>query len=59
MNQRQQMIVRILLVLGILVLVNMIAVRFFTRIDLTADHIYTLSDASKKLVESLDDKFTV
>ncbi len=59
MNQRQQIIVRILLVLGILVLVNMIAVRFFTRIDLTADQIYTLSDASKKLVESLDDKFTV
>lgn len=59
MNQRQQMITRIVLVLGILVFVNVIAVRFFTRIDLTADKIYTLSDASRNLVESLDDKFTV
>jgi gliding-associated putative ABC transporter substrate-binding component GldG len=59
MNTRQQMIVRLVLVLGILVLLNILAIRFFTRIDLTADHIYTLSDASKNLVGSLDDRFTV
>ncbi len=59
MNNRQQLIVRLLVVLGILVSLNVIAVRYFTRIDLTADHMYTLSDASKNLVSSLDDRFTV
>ncbi len=59
MNTRQQMVIRIALVLGILVLLNILAVRFFTRFDLTADHLYTLSDASKNLVASLDDRFTV
>jgi gliding-associated putative ABC transporter substrate-binding component GldG len=59
MNNRQQMIVRLVLVLGILVFLNILAVRYFARIDLTADHMYTLSAASKNLVASLDDKFTV
>jgi gliding-associated putative ABC transporter substrate-binding component GldG len=47
------------LVLGVLVLLNAIAVRFFTRLDLTSSKMYTLSDASKNLVRSLDDKFLV
>ncbi len=59
MNQRNQIVVRILLVLGIIIAVNIIAVQFFTRVDLTKDKMYTLSDASKNLVKSLDDKFVV
>ncbi len=59
MNERRQIIFRVVLILGILVLVNIIAVRFFKRFDLTQEKIYTLSDASKNLVKSLDDKFLV
>jgi gliding-associated putative ABC transporter substrate-binding component GldG len=59
MNQRRQAMFRIVLVLGIIILLNIIAVRLFTRIDLTQGKIFTLSDASKNLVKSLDDKFLV
>ena len=59
MSQRRQTIIRIILVLGVLGLLNAIAVRFFTRLDLTKSKMYTLSDASKNLVRSLDDKFLV
>ena len=56
---RRQIIIRTLLILGIIVLVNMIGLRFFKRFDLTQENIYTLSTASKNLVKSLDDKFLV
>ena len=59
MNQRKQTIIRIIIIIGIMVFVNMIALRFFKRLDLTQEKIYTLSDASKNLVKSLDDKFLV
>ncbi|MBI4547625.1 MAG: Gldg family protein [Ignavibacteriae bacterium] len=59
MNQQRQTIVRTLLIFAIIVLVNIIAVQFFSRVDLTSDKIYTLSGASKNLVKSLDDKFLV
>lgn len=58
MNQRQPTL-RIILLLGVLVCVNLIAMRFFKRFDLTQDRIYTLSPVSKNLVKSLDDKFVV
>jgi gliding-associated putative ABC transporter substrate-binding component GldG len=57
--QRRQTIMRFGLIVGILILLNIIAVRIFTRFDLTSTKMYTLSDASKNLVKSLDDKFTV
>ena len=57
--QRRQTFVRLVLVIGIVIFLNIIAVRIFTRFDLTSTKMYTLSDASKNLVKSLDDKFTV
>lgn len=56
---RQQTILRTLVILGALILLNVIGLRFFKRLDLTEGKMYTLSDASKNLVRSLDDKFTV
>jgi gliding-associated putative ABC transporter substrate-binding component GldG len=58
-KQKTQTLVRALLVLGILALINVISIRVFGRLDLTAQKVYTLSDASKKLVGSLDDRVTV
>lgn len=59
MQQRRQTLFRIGLILAIIVLLNLIAVRVFTRLDLTKSKMYTLSDASKSLVRALDDKFLV
>jgi gliding-associated putative ABC transporter substrate-binding component GldG len=58
-SRRQQALIRILLVAGILVLINIIALRIFFRWDLTPNKIYTLSDASKNIVAKLDDKLII
>ncbi len=42
----------------ILLLVNLIGVTLFFRLDLTDDHVYSLSDASIRLVENLEDPVT-
>lgn len=55
----RQWIVRIVIVLGILVFLNILGLRYFTRLDLTENKIFTLSSASKSLVKSLDDRLVV
>jgi gliding motility-associatede transport system auxiliary component len=47
------------LVVGVLVALNVLGYRFFSRLDLTEQHVFTLSQASKKLVSGLEDKMTV
>lgn len=56
---KNQTLTRLSVILGIIILVNIISIRLFTRFDLTRTKAYTLSDASKNLVRSLDDKFLV
>jgi len=58
-SSRQQSVVRTLLVVGILILVNIISINIFYRLDLTPNKIYTLSPASKNIVGKLDDKLVV
>lgn len=58
-SRRQQAIVRTALVLGILVLINIISINLFFRLDFTSNKIYTLSEASKSIVGKLDDKLVV
>jgi len=58
-TKKTQILLKSILVLGILILVNFISVRFFTRLDLTKTHIFTLSEASKKLAGGLDDRVTI
>jgi gliding-associated putative ABC transporter substrate-binding component GldG len=48
-----------LAVIGIVVLLNVLAVGAFWRVDLTGDHRFTLSEASRDAVRSLDDHLTV
>lgn len=47
------------LIVGIIILLNIISLYIFTRLDLTEGKIYSLSKASKKLVSELDDKVIV
>jgi gliding motility-associatede transport system auxiliary component len=49
----------ILLIGLILVVVNLIGLNLFGRVDLTDDGVYSLSDASKDLVQNLEDPVTV
>ncbi len=56
---KSQAALRALLILVVLVLVNIISVRLFGRLDLTKESVYTLSDASKKLVGNLDDRINI
>ena len=49
----------ILLLLGILILVNLISVNMFFRLDLTEGRIYTLAQASRTAVTELPDRLTV
>ena len=56
---KQPIFIKTIFILSILVLINILGLRFFHRLDLTENRLFTLSDASKNLVRSLDDKFTV
>ena len=47
------------LVVGVLVAVNVLGSRFFWRLDLTEQKVFTLSDASKRLVAGLEDKLSI
>jgi gliding-associated putative ABC transporter substrate-binding component GldG len=49
----------ILIALGIIVLVNVLSDNFFVRMDLTSDHRYTLSKASKNIIRNLKEPVTI
>jgi gliding-associated putative ABC transporter substrate-binding component GldG len=49
----------LLVIVAIVVVVNLIGLRIFTRADLTENHIYTLSRASRNVVAGLEDRLTV
>ena len=49
----------LLIFLGILVLVNLLSYKFYYRLDLTSEHQYTFSDATRDILKSLDDPVTI
>lgn len=59
MITRKKVQTSILLVLSILFLVNLIASRFFFRLDYTADQRYTLSNATKDILNQLNEPVTI
>ncbi len=56
---KSQTLLRVGIIFGILVLLNIVSVRVFGRLDMTRNKLFTLSEASKQLMRSLDDKVTV
>ncbi len=50
---------RIFLIFIIIVVVNILSDRFFLRLDFTEDNQYTLSNATKEIIEQLDEPVTV
>jgi gliding-associated putative ABC transporter substrate-binding component GldG len=59
MNKKVEEFIVIILSVASLALVNMLSINYFTRIDLTADGVFTLSEASRKTCEELEDPITV
>ncbi len=51
--------ISILLIIGILIVVNLLSKQFFYRLDLTENKEYTLSSATKDIVQNLEDPVTV
>jgi len=58
MNKKDTLI-KLAIIIGIIVVINVIAKRVFTRVDLTKNKSYTLSPVSKDIVANLDDKILV
>jgi ABC-2 type transport system permease protein len=54
-NAKRQSIIRLFLLFGILVLLNIIAQFIFERFDMTQENRYSLSESSKDLARELDD----
>jgi gliding-associated putative ABC transporter substrate-binding component GldG len=59
MVTKQKIITSLLLLAGILIVVNFLANKFFLRLDFTEGGQYTLSDATKNILKSLDEPVTV
>ena len=58
-NNKWKSISRYLIILVVLVLLNIIASKYFFRIDLTEEKRYTMAPASKAILQKLDDKVMV
>ncbi len=48
-----------LILIGILIVVNLISYKYFYRLDMTSDHQFTLSNATKNILKSLEDPITI
>ena len=57
--KRSKVISQVLIFVGILIVINLISEKLFFRLDFTADQRYTLSDATKDILNDLDDVITV
>ena len=57
--KRNSILIQLLIFIAIVVVVNLIADKLFFRLDFTADGRYTLSRATKDLLNDLDDVVTV
>ncbi len=59
MISRKKHSTTILLILGILVLINILAAKYFFRLDFTEDKRYTLSNATEELLSELAEPVTI
>ncbi|MCD4698231.1 MAG: GldG family protein, partial [Bacteroidales bacterium] len=59
MKNTKSITTQILLIIAVLFVLNFLSNNFFFRLDFTADQRYTLSEASKNILKSLDEPVTV
>ena len=56
---KRDFLIKVAIIIGIIVVINIISIRVFTRIDLTKNQTYTLSPISKEIVGNLDDQLII
>ena len=56
---KKDVLIKLAIIIGIIVVINIISKRVFTRLDLTKNKTYTLSTISKDIVKNLNDKLVV
>ncbi|MBN1416014.1 MAG: Gldg family protein [Bacteroidales bacterium] len=59
MKSKTSVIYLVILTIGVIALINILANRFFVRLDLTEDNRYTLSRATKDLLRNLGEPVTI
>ena len=59
MKTRQNINLRLLIILAIIIVINFISLNFFFRLDVTADGRYSLSNATKDILRNLDETVTI
>jgi gliding-associated putative ABC transporter substrate-binding component GldG len=59
MKNKKTILTQVLLIVAVLVIINVLSEKFFFRLDFTADQRYTLSEATKNILESMDEPVTV
>jgi ABC-type uncharacterized transport system involved in gliding motility auxiliary subunit len=59
MRLKNTVIYIVILTIGVIALINVLANRFFVRVDLTEDNRYTLSRATKDLLRNLEEPITI
>ncbi|MCF8367828.1 MAG: Gldg family protein [Bacteroidales bacterium] len=59
MKNSKSITTQILLIIAVLLVINFLSNNFFFRLDFTADQRYTLSEATKNILKSLDEPITV
>lgn len=57
--KKKDAIIKVAIIIGIIIVINVIAKRVFTRVDLTKNNSFTLSPVSKDIVANLEDKILV
>ena len=58
-EKKRSLLLNIVIILGILILVNLISVNLFTRLDLSRGKIYSLSRSSREAVRELPDRLLI
>jgi gliding-associated putative ABC transporter substrate-binding component GldG len=59
MKNKKSIATQLILIVVVLVLVNLLSTKFFTRLDFTGDKIYTLSTATKDILNNLSEPVTI
>jgi gliding-associated putative ABC transporter substrate-binding component GldG len=59
MRSKTSLLYFVILTIGVMTLINVLASRFFVRLDLTEDNRYTLSRATRDLLQNLEEPITI
>ncbi|MCF8302303.1 MAG: GldG family protein [Bacteroidales bacterium] len=59
MKRKKAITSQLILIIGVVILVNILSEQFFTRVDLTEDQRYSLSNATENILNDLEEPVTI